>query len=228
MENGELQEAILVAVDHSNIQGGSFMTDSSVSGHWESAFIQDIIPYIDGKYRTIAERESRGLFGHSMGGRAALNFGMSYPELFNALYAFSPALIRDEDFEELYKSEMRKKILGSSFAPDPSAEPPYQMPKFDGTKEDAAIIDKYLDGIGHIDERVAAYLQKDKQLAMIGFEVGSNEPAISIIEGCKYFAQVLEANDIPYMFYYTDSYHSISNEVVCDRAIPLLMQYLRR
>ena len=46
----------------------------------------DLVAYMDSHYRTIANRLSRGLGGHSMGGYGALKIGMKHPEVFGALY----------------------------------------------------------------------------------------------------------------------------------------------
>src|SRR5690606_3655502 len=50
---------------------------------------KDLVAYIDDNYRTLANRESRGLSGHSMGGYGTLRIGMAYPEVFGAIYSMS-------------------------------------------------------------------------------------------------------------------------------------------
>ena len=45
--------------------------------------------YIDGHYRTLANRTSRGLAGHSMGGYGAARIGMKRPDVFMALFLMS-------------------------------------------------------------------------------------------------------------------------------------------
>jgi S-formylglutathione hydrolase FrmB len=40
-------------------------------------------------YRTLANRDSRGLAGHSMGGYGTLRLSMKYPEVFSSIYAMS-------------------------------------------------------------------------------------------------------------------------------------------
>src|SRR4029434_4255002 len=42
---------------------------------------------MDSHYRTIANRMSRGLAGHSMGGYGALRIGMKRPDVFSSLYS---------------------------------------------------------------------------------------------------------------------------------------------
>ncbi|MBE0670036.1 MAG: esterase family protein [Anaerolineales bacterium] len=57
--------------------------------------IQNIIPYIDGTYRTIADRQNRSLGGLSRGGGWTVKLGLEYPELFGALGLHSPAVFKD-------------------------------------------------------------------------------------------------------------------------------------
>jgi acetyl esterase/lipase/enterochelin esterase-like enzyme len=56
----------------------------------ESVIIKNLIPHIDGTYRTIATRQGRAIEGHSMGGFGALHIGFNNPELFIAVTGNSP------------------------------------------------------------------------------------------------------------------------------------------
>ena len=51
---------------------------------------EDLVAYIDSHYRTIPDRNSRGLSGHSMGGYGTIRIGMKRPDLFSSIYALSP------------------------------------------------------------------------------------------------------------------------------------------
>ena len=74
--------------------GDGWYTDSSskASDKYESYLIQELIPEIDKKFRTIADREHRAIAGLSMGGYGAIKFGLKYPELFSVVGSFSGAL----------------------------------------------------------------------------------------------------------------------------------------
>ncbi|HEX5399537.1 MAG TPA: alpha/beta hydrolase-fold protein [Verrucomicrobiae bacterium] len=52
-------------------------------------YLNDIIPYVDGHYRTLTNRESRAVAGLSMGGFVTLNTGLTHLETFGELYVFS-------------------------------------------------------------------------------------------------------------------------------------------
>ena len=59
---------------------------------YESYIIEELIPEIDSRFRTIADREHRIIGGLSMGGYGALKFGLKYPEKFVLAGSFSGAL----------------------------------------------------------------------------------------------------------------------------------------
>jgi enterochelin esterase-like enzyme len=52
-------------------------------------YLKDIVPFVDDRYRTIPNRESRAIAGLSMGGFVALNTGLTHLETFGELYVFS-------------------------------------------------------------------------------------------------------------------------------------------
>ena len=82
-------EMILVLPDAYTIYDGSMFSNSPTTGDWETFIANDLVGYIDGHYRTIADRSARGLSGHSMGGYGTVRIGMKRPEAFGALYAMS-------------------------------------------------------------------------------------------------------------------------------------------
>ncbi len=76
-------------------EGGDGWYTDSVSvpaDKYESYIIQELIPEVDKKFRTIADREHRIIAGLSMGGYGAVKFGLKYPEKFALVGSFSGAL----------------------------------------------------------------------------------------------------------------------------------------
>lgn len=69
-------------------------TDSATkqTDKYESYIIKELIPEIDKKFRTAADRSNRSIAGLSMGGFGALKFGLKYPEMFRLAGSFSGAL----------------------------------------------------------------------------------------------------------------------------------------
>jgi enterochelin esterase-like enzyme len=72
--------------------GNSYWVNSKKYGHYESAVIDDLIPHIDKKYNSIADRSGRFISGYSMGGYGALRYSMVYPDLFSGATLLSPAI----------------------------------------------------------------------------------------------------------------------------------------
>ncbi len=66
-------------------------TDGSV--RYSDFFLQEFMPYVEGKYRIRGGRAGRAVSGISMGGYGALRFAFGHPELFSAVSAQSAALI---------------------------------------------------------------------------------------------------------------------------------------
>lgn len=69
-------------------------TDSAVApaDKFESYVLQELIPDVDRRFRTIAARRGRGVAGCSMGGYGALKFGLKHPEVFALAASTSGAL----------------------------------------------------------------------------------------------------------------------------------------
>jgi enterochelin esterase-like enzyme len=89
MGDGTVHEMILVHPDAYTLYNGSMYSNSPTTGDWETFITRDLVDYIDSHYRTIANRESRGLAGHSMGGYGTLRIGMKYPQIYSSIYAMS-------------------------------------------------------------------------------------------------------------------------------------------
>jgi len=80
---------IVVTPSAFTLHKGSMYSNSPTTGDWERFIAEDLVAYIDSHYRTLADRKSRGLGGHSMGGYGALRIGMKRPDVFMSLYIMS-------------------------------------------------------------------------------------------------------------------------------------------
>lgn len=86
---GRMREMIVVMPNAFSLHKGSMYSSSVTTGDWETYVARDLVAYMDGRYRTIPSRLSRGLAGHSMGGYGALRIGMKRPDVFSSLYILS-------------------------------------------------------------------------------------------------------------------------------------------
>src|SRR5271170_8218176 len=87
------KEMIVVLPDSKTLHNGSMYSSSVTTGDFELFIARDLVAYIDAHYRTIPDRQSRGLVGHSMGGYGATRIGMKHPDVFGALYIMSPCCL---------------------------------------------------------------------------------------------------------------------------------------
>jgi S-formylglutathione hydrolase FrmB len=84
------EEMIVVLPDSKTVHNGSMYSSSVTTGDFEKFIAHDVVAYVDAHYRTIPQRTSRGLVGHSMGGYGASRIGMKHPDVFGSLYIMSP------------------------------------------------------------------------------------------------------------------------------------------
>ena len=101
-----------------------FYTNSSSNPKlvWEDFLIQDLIPYVDSHYRTIASRQGRAIAGLSMGGYGAMKLGLKYPQMFAAVASLSGALAAARWRENPIEDPEFKKLLDGVMGPRDNPE----------------------------------------------------------------------------------------------------------
>jgi hypothetical protein len=85
MAAGEIPPAIVAFVDCWTSIGGSQFLDSPGSGQYLTYLCDEIVPWVDQRYRTIADRDHRGIQGKSSGGYGAMVVPMLREDLFGGL-----------------------------------------------------------------------------------------------------------------------------------------------
>jgi enterochelin esterase-like enzyme len=112
------KEMIVVLPDSKTLHNGSMYSSSVTTGNFEQFIAHDLVAYIDAHYRTIPNRLSRGLVGHSMGGYGATRIGMKHSDVFGSLYIMSPCCLspRPAGNPEI------EKALEAAKTPDDSAK----------------------------------------------------------------------------------------------------------
>jgi len=76
---------IIVFPDCFTALGGNQYINSSAVGRYADYLIRELIPLVDGEFRTLASREHRGCFGKSSGGYGAIVHGMKYARHWGAI-----------------------------------------------------------------------------------------------------------------------------------------------
>jgi enterochelin esterase-like enzyme len=80
-----------------------------LNGVFEESLIKDVIPFIEANYRVMANKENRALIGYSMGGGQTYQITLKYPDVFDYIGAFAPAI-----FAQTSESEKQMAALKSA------------------------------------------------------------------------------------------------------------------
>jgi S-formylglutathione hydrolase FrmB len=117
------KEMIVVLPDSKTVHNGSMYSSSVTTGDFERYISHDVVAYVDAHYRTIPERMSRGLVGHSMGGYGAARIGMKHSDVFGSLYIMSPCCLSARQAGSI--SAEAAKSLEAVKTPEDSAKLPF-------------------------------------------------------------------------------------------------------
>jgi enterochelin esterase-like enzyme len=209
---GNAREMIIVVPDALTIFEGSMYSTSVTTGDFEGFIVRDLVGYIDSHYRTIPERASRGLSGHSMGGYGTVRLAMKYPELYSSFYAMSscclaPYVADDAGnraaaeittLEEADAAAVFTKVplsLAAAWSPNPNKPPLYfDFPLQEGEVQ-PLIIAKWNANVplAMIDQ----YVWNLRRYDAIGLEVGLQD---GLIEANRQLSRVLNEYGIEHSF----------------------------
>jgi S-formylglutathione hydrolase FrmB len=98
---GDCPDAVIVMVDAWTSRGGSQFVNSAGTGPYMDYLCDEVVPFIDERYPTSADRDRRGLSGKSSGGYGAMVVPMLRPDVFGALASHAG----DALFECCYQPE---------------------------------------------------------------------------------------------------------------------------
>ena len=186
------KEMIVVLPDCKTLHNGCMYSSSVTTGDFERFISHDVVAYIDAHYRTIPERTSRGLVGHSMGGYGATRIGMKHPDVFGSLYIMSPCCLSVRPVRadsEVYKSleavktpeDSAKLAFGprvqlasaAAWSPDPKNPPLYlDLPVKDGVVQPDIVAKWEANSpLAFVDQ----YIDNLKQYRAIAIDVGDQD-----------------------------------------------------
>ncbi len=103
---GEIPSCIVVWVDCWTSLGGSQFLDSPGTGNYLTYLCDEVVPWVDANYRTMAAREHRGIAGKSSGGYGAMVVPMLREDLFGGLATHAG----DALFEACYLPDFRESV----------------------------------------------------------------------------------------------------------------------
>lgn len=188
-----VKEMIVVLPDSKTVHNGSMYSSSVTTGDFEQFISHDLVTYIDSHYRTIPNRRSRGLVGHSMGGYGATRIGMKHDEVFGSLYIMSPCCLSSlsadsfrpedenilaavrtpEDSAKLSFMQRAQLARAAAWSPDPKNPPLYlDLPMKDGTVQ-PDVLAKWTSNspLAFMDQ----YIRNLRQYRAISIDVGDQD-----------------------------------------------------
>jgi enterochelin esterase-like enzyme len=187
------KEMIVVLPDSKTVHNGSMYSSSVTTGDFEKFISHDLVAYIDAHYRTIPERMSRGLVGHSMGGYGASRIGMKHADVFGSLYIMSPccmsarpagpanpelektleAVKTPEDSAKLPFFARAQLATAAAWSPDPKSPPLYlDLPMKEGVPQPDVLAKWAANApLAFVDQ----YIGNLKQYRAIAMDVGDQD-----------------------------------------------------
>jgi len=210
---GAGNELIMVMPDGFSKLRGGFYSSSPTVGDYESFVAEDLVAWVDSNYRTIAERDSRGLAGHSMGGYGTIRIAMKHPETFSSIYMMSACCLdpmqmtaeQARAIEGMTPEQVAAAQFGqlapvstlATWSPDPTDEGFLKV--YTGLKPDGT-----LDPL--VNQRLAAnsplvlvpqYLPALKSLEAFAMDIGDKD---FLLEGNRAFRAELDRFGVKYDF----------------------------
>ena len=104
--SNEAPPCLVVWVDCWTSLGGSQFLDSPATGRYHTYLCDEIVPWVDAHYRTLPQKEHRGIMGKSSGGYGAMVTPMLRPDLWGGLATHAG----DALFEMCYLPTFRETV----------------------------------------------------------------------------------------------------------------------
>jgi pimeloyl-ACP methyl ester carboxylesterase len=125
IKDGVIRPFIVVAPDYTTPGVGSLFANSSTNGRWEDHTLEEVIPFVESNYRTLARAESRAIMGDFMGGYGALLYAFHHPEVFSVVYAMHPVgtgpglvpMAMRPDWNKVYAAKNFADLAGDPYTP---------------------------------------------------------------------------------------------------------------
>lgn len=94
-------EFIRVTLDPSCPLGHHVFADSANNGPWGTALVEEFIPALDEKFRTVGTAAARFLTGHSSGGWSSLWLQITHPDHFGGTWSIAPDPVDFRDYQQV-------------------------------------------------------------------------------------------------------------------------------
>jgi pimeloyl-ACP methyl ester carboxylesterase len=232
LQKGTVQKMILVFPDGSNKLGGSQYLSSPTIGDYETYLARELVAQVDANYRTIPQRDSRGVTGCSMGGDGDV-YSVAAP--MSASYDFAndptiPAAAANftrepQDFYD-YNRYIRSGTgvfisIAAGAAPNPDKPPFYLDMPFEVVDGVGRVVPEVMEKIAAVDEvhDLEAYLQQPVRLRHILLYHGASDGVVPV-ELARSFDRLLTERGVHH------EYVEVESGGHCDYDMAPVLQYL--
>jgi hypothetical protein len=182
-------EAVVVLVDAFTAVGGSQFIDSPGTGRYHTYLCDEIVPWVDAHYPTLAAREHRGIQGKSSGGYGAMITPMLRPDLFGGLATHAG----DALFESCYQHEFAPAARALRDRYDGSYErfwaELHENPPTSGSHPSAVLLNTYC--------MAAAYSPNDDGTVELPWDLETSEVRQDVFERWLEWDPVRRARTVP-------------------------------
>jgi len=166
-DSDEAPQIISVFLDGEGPFGDSYQMDSENSGPYGNALINELIPYIESKYRGTNSSTTRFVDGCSTGGWVSLGLQLYYPDFFNGVYSYSPDAIDFENYQliNIYKDKdafVNEYGYARPVMRDNYGEPMLSLKEFIQYENVLGTSNSYLNSGGQFSAHTALYSPKGK------------------------------------------------------------------
>lgn len=235
-------DVIMVMPDGFSKLRGGFYSSSPTVGDYERFVADDLVEWVDANYRTIPERASRGLAGHSMGGYGTIRIAMKHPETFSSIYMMSACCLdpmpitaeQARQVEAMTPEQVAAAQFGelaavstlATWSPDPTDDGFLKV--YTGLKEDGT-----LDPL--VNYRLAAnsplvllpqYLSALNSLEAFAMDIGDKD---FLLEGNRLFREELDKFGVKYEFeLYEGDHGNRIAERIRTEVLPFFGEHLDR
>lgn len=231
---------IMVMPDGYSLRRGGFYSSSPTVGDYEGMVASDLVSWVDGNFRTIADRASRGLAGHSMGGYGTIRIAMKHPEVFSSIYMMSACCLppqpvdaqaaarieamSEEDVANAQFGELAGVSTLAAWSPDPTSG---NFLKVDtGLREDGSMdkLAEYRMAANSPLVMLPQYLPALESLEAIAIDIGDQD---FLLEGNRAFMAELDRFGVEYDFeLYEGDHGNRIRERIRTEVMPFFAEHL--
>jgi pimeloyl-ACP methyl ester carboxylesterase len=226
--DGQAGGIILILPDGDNSLGGGWYQNSPTIGDYESYIASELVAYVDDNYRTLADRDARGIAGCSMGGNGALHLALKYPEVFGTAASVSGGYayenypqwedVRTRYTEPVHPSDLSDIVrlpwdfrvifaLAAAAAPNPDNPPFYFDLPFEIVGAEAQIVPEVLQKVSDINVIHDVEVYVDQPIRLRGIAVYHGISDDVPVEMARDFSAFLTELGVEHQYTEVDAAH---------------------